>query len=157
MKNIAVFSDLVGKHIEPRRRRVAPLEATRRSSMSDDADGHLRLSLEQVFEVRWIGRQQNRRRSVADGGRCHQSVDPVIRPREKAQSACSTGGRLVGRQKHARGPFEDAEDSIHCGVSPTISRRALNEHGGRHADRAVVIEDPSQPPTGALRPADQRG
>ena len=110
---------------------------------SDRTDADLRLFLQQAFEMVGVGCQHDRCRAIPYGCRCDQRVDPVVGPRSISQSAGTTCDRFVGRLQHASRPLEHAENSIHLGVATSIPRRTRNENGGRNADRAFVIEDPT--------------
>ena len=68
--------------------------------------------LEQPFEIVRVRRQDDRRRSIANGCRGHQRVDPVVALSETAQPPGPTSRRLVGRLKHACGALEHAENAI---------------------------------------------
>ena len=56
--------------------------------------------------------------------------------------------------QYPRCPLEDAKNPIHLSVASPIATRTLNQNGGWHTDLPVVIEHPTQPPSGAPRAAD---
>ena len=70
------------------------------SIASDGANANLPIVLEEPVEIVGVGRENDRRGSVANGRRRDQRIDPVVGLGEVAQSSRATGGRFVGRLEH---------------------------------------------------------
>jgi hypothetical protein len=130
--------------------------ATSRAIPSHGANANLSIALEEPVEIVGVRREDDRRRSVAKGGRGDQGIDPVVGRSEVAESSGATSGRLVGRLEHCRGALKHAEYAIDLCVASPVARRALDEDRRGNADRAVVLDDPAQPLSGALRATDER-
>src|SRR5580658_3046743 len=120
-------------------------------SPSDGAHADLSIILEEPVEIVGVRREDDRRRSIANGCRGDQRIDPGVGLGEVAQSSGATSGRLVGRLEHGCGALKDAEYAIDLRVASPVARRALDEDRRGHTDRTIVLDDPAQPLSGALR------